>query len=394
MKKSFVVTLSLSLCCLLSAPVVGGTNTTSAISSESAISASAETIRAKSAYLCDGESGKVVLEQNAEEKYPIASMCKIMTLLLSFEAVDRGAVGYGDMVTVSDNAAGMGGSQVFLEAGQSYSVGELLKTIAVCSANDSCVAMAEVVCGSEEEFVRRMNERAKELGAENTLFANCTGLPKQTQYSCAKDVSVMFRELIKHEKYFDFTKIWLEDFSHPDGRITTITNTNKLIRFYEGCDGGKTGYTSEAGFCLAATAKRGDTRLVSVVIGADSSQNRFEDSKKMMNYAFANYQTVPLLKKGERTDMFAEVLGGKQDRVELTVQKTVGQFVRKGEKPALQIEYKIGNVKAPIAKGDEIGEAIAYENGVEYARTALLAEENVERANYFDSYRYGAKNWN
>lgn len=394
MKKSFVVTLSLSLCCLLSAPVVGGKNATSAISSESAISASAETIRAKSAYLCDGESGKVVLEQNAEEKYPIASMCKIMTLLLSFEAVDRGAVGYGDMVTVSDNAAGMGGSQVFLEAGQSYSVGELLKTIAVCSANDSCVAMAEVVCGSEEEFVRRMNERAKELGAENTLFANCTGLPKQTQYSCAKDVSVMFRELIKHEKYFDFTKIWLEDFSHPDGRITTITNTNKLIRFYEGCDGGKTGYTSEAGFCLAATAKRGDTRLVSVVIGADSSQNRFEDSKKMMNYAFANYQTVPLLKKGERTDMFAEVLGGKQDRVELTVQKTVGQFVRKGEKPALQIEYKIGNVKAPIAKGDEIGEAIAYENGVEYARTALLAEENVERANYFDSYRYGAKNWN
>ncbi len=165
----------------------------------------------KSAYLCDYESGTQIYSKNETERLPIASMCKIMTLLLSFEAVDSGALDYGEMITVSENASGMGGSQVFLGTNLSYRADELMKTVAVCSANDSCVALAERIGGSESAFIERMNERAKELGAENTLFANCTGLPKEPQYSCAKDVSVMLRELLKHQKYYEFSRVWLED---------------------------------------------------------------------------------------------------------------------------------------------------------------------------------------
>ena len=236
----------------------------------------------KAAYLCDFESGTVAYAQNETERLPIASMCKIMTLLLSFEAVDEGNLTYDELGPVSENASGMGGSQVFLGSNLSYPAEELMKSVAVCSANDSCVALAERIAGSESLFIEKMNNRARELGAENTLFANCTGLPKEPQYSCAKDVALMLRELLTHQKYYEFSKVWLEDFSHPDGRVTTMTNTNKLIRFYEGCDGGKTGFTNQAGFCLAATAKRGDMRLVSVVIGAESSDKRFESTKNLL----------------------------------------------------------------------------------------------------------------
>ena len=215
---------------------------------------SAETATGKAAYLCDYESGTAVYQREEKKHLPIASMCKIMTLILSFEAVENGTLAYDEEITVSANAAGMGGSQVFLQTGLSYTAEDLMKTVAVCSANDSCVALAERIAGSEADFVAKMNARAKELGAEDTLFANCTGLPKDPQYSCAKDVACMLRTLLRHEKYYEFSKIWYEDFPHPDGRTTRITNTNKLIRSYTGCDGGKTGYTGEAGFCLAATA--------------------------------------------------------------------------------------------------------------------------------------------
>lgn len=210
----------------------------------------------KAIYVCDAESGQVVESYQEEERLPIASMCKVMTLLLGFEAIERGDLTLDEQITVSRHAAGMGGSQVFLQENLSYPTSELLKSIAVCSANDSCVAIAERIAGTESAFIDAMNQRAKELGAGNTLFANCTGLPLEPQYSCAKDVSLMFRELLKHKQYFEYSKIWLEDFSHPDGRITSMTNTNKLIRQLDGCDGGKTGFTNQAGFCLAATGEK------------------------------------------------------------------------------------------------------------------------------------------
>ena len=268
---------------------------------------------AKSAYLAESKSGTEIFSKNETKRLPIASMCKIMTLLLAFDAVNTGVISMDESVIVSERAAGMGGSQVFLESGGEYKIRELLKSIAVCSANDSCVAIAEKISGSEEAFVNRMNEKAQELGMRDTLFSNCTGLPKEPQYSCAKDVAAMLCKLIENEEYFGFCKVWTEKFQHPEGRVTEITNTNKLVRFYQGCDGGKTGFTSEAGFCLAATATRGGMRLVSVVIGEDSSAHRFGDVRGMFDYAFANYALKTVADENNPLEQKAGVRGGKKE---------------------------------------------------------------------------------
>ena len=348
----------------------------------------------KSAYLCDYESGTQIYSKNETERLPLASMCKIMTLLLSFEAVDSGALDYGEMITVSENASGMGGSQVFLGTNLSYRADELMKTVAVCSANDSCVALAERIGGSESAFIERMNERAKELGAENTLFANCTGLPKEPQYSCAKDVSVMLRELLKHQKYYEFSRVWLEDFSHPDGRTTQITNTNKLIRFYDGCDGGKTGFTNEAGFCLAATAKRGDMRIVSVMIGAENSKQRFADTTAMLNYSFNQYETKRVLEAGE-LDVTARIGGSRVKTLPVIAENPLSVFRKKGTEDNYQVEYILdGEIKAPVKSGDEIGTAVLYVDGTEVRKTRLLAGADADRYSWWDAVREGAEHWN
>lgn len=348
----------------------------------------------KAAYLCDYNSGTQVYAKNETERLPIASMCKIMTLLLSFEAVDRGELSYDEKITVSENASGMGGSQVFLQSNLSYRAEDLMKTVAVCSANDSCVALAERICGSESAFIERMNDRAKELGADNTLFANCTGLPKEPQYSCAKDVSLMLREMLTHEKYYEFSRVWLEDFAHPDGRKTQITNTNKLIRFYDGCDGGKTGYTSEAGFCLAATAKRGDMRLISVMIGAENSKKRFADTKAMFDYCFNLYESKEVLSAGE-TEMRVSVGGSRIKEIPTVAENSLCVFRRKGTDGEYTVSYEMAEkICAPIIKGCEIGTAILYVNGVEAGRTRLLAGEDAARYNWWDALREGAQNWN
>ena len=341
----------------------------------------------KAAYLCDFGSGVCAYSVNETERLPIASMCKIMTLLLCFEAVDEGNLSYDEEIAVGDNASGMGGSQVFLGSGLSYRAEELMKTIAVCSANDSCVAMAERLAGSESLFVEKMNSRAKELGADNTLFANCTGLPKEPQYSCAKDVALMLRTLLSHEKYFEFSKVWLEDFAHPDGRTTTITNTNKLIRFYEGCDGGKTGFTSQAGFCLAATAKRGDTRLISVVIGAESSDKRFQSVKNLFNYAFAAYESRKIVEAGKPLETKLDVRGGKQKQISVCAERDLALFCKRGEEVNATAELSLAKgLKAPLEEGAEVGEAILYRDGVEVARCRLLTAEPAERFGYGDEW--------
>ena len=372
---------ALAACCM----AVGGSTLTAKAE---------EKLPCKAAYLCDYESGTKVLSENEDKCLPIASMCKIMTLLLSFEATERGELNFDEEIVVSENASGMGGSQVYLDTGLSYKAEDLMRTVAVCSANDSCVALAERVAGSESAFVERMNARAKELGASNTLFANCTGLPKEPQYSCAKDVSIMLRELLKHQKYYEFSKVWLEDFAHPDGRTTQITNTNKLIRSYTGCDGGKTGYTSEAGFCLAATAKRGNTRLISVVIGADSSKRRNKTICDLFDYAFNTYETTPVLEAGQVAGRVS-VRGGKLKEVELVAENTLSSFSKKGDQSGINVEYTIPQeVKAPVELGQVCGEAVLYRDGVEIARTKLQAKESVARNSWWDSLREGARHWN
>ena len=349
----------------------------------------------KAAYVCEAESGTAVAAQRETERLPIASMCKIMTLLLAFEAADAGELSLEESVAVSEHAAGMGGSQVFLDAGLSYPAGELLKSIAVCSANDSCVAISERIAGSEEAFVERMNERARELGAENTLFANCTGLPREPQYSCAKDVALMLRELLKHEPFFDYAGIRLEDFRHPDGRVTTMTNTNKLLRKLEGCDGGKTGFTQEAGFCLAATAKRGETRLVCVVIGAESSNARFECTARLLNETFATHERRVVAAADRPMENALAVRGSRSDRIGYAPERSLGIFVKKGEKADVRTELILpADVRAPVMRGDRVGEAVLLRDGVEIDRCALISLDDAPRYSYGEAFREGARLWN
>ena len=351
-------------------------------------------IEAKSAYLSDFSTNTAIYAKAEHERLPIASMCKIMTLLVTFEGIKAGILDFNEKITVSEKAASMGGSQVFLEANAQYCVHELIKSIVVCSANDSCVALAERIAGSEALFVERMNRRAEELGMEDTLFANCTGLPKQPQYSCAKDVAIMLSELLKHEEYYQFSNVWMDKFQHPEGRYTEISNTNKLVRFYEGCDGGKTGFTNEAGFCLAATAKRNGMRIISVVIGAENSQKRFGGVREMFDYAFANYENKVVYKAGEALPKSACVDGGKEKILPLTPAEDVTTFTKRGEKSDINCRLEINKIKAPVKKGDCVGEIVVYEKGVEKKRILLVAMKDIKKATLWDKIRDVARNWN
>lgn len=368
-----------------------GMNSANAV--EAKIQASGMQLQSKSAVLMSSDTGEVLFESNADERRPIASMVKIMTLLLCFENADAGKISYDDTVTVSQRSASMGGSQAFLDAGSQYKADDLIKSIAIASANDSCVAMAEHISGSVESFVEQMNNKANQLGMENTVFVNCTGLPVVGQFSTARDVGKMFNELIKHQDYFRYTKIWMDDFVHPSGRVTGLTNTNKLIRQYNGCDAGKTGYTAEAKHCLAATAMRNDMRLVSVIVGGPDSSTRFNENKMLFDYGFANYQSKPFLKKGEKINEEVSVSGGKSDTVKAEAEQNLNLFGKKGEqKGELVIELE-KNVKAPVAKGDVVGKAYIKDGETVLKEVNLVATETIEKANYFDSLNKIIKQW-
>lgn len=347
----------------------------------------------KSAYLMDFNSGECVYKQNETARMPIASVCKVMTLTLTLDAVKAGKLKLDDKITVSEKASGMGGSQVFLQSGLQYPLDSLIKSIVVCSANDSCVAVSETIAGSEEVFVAQMNEKAKELGCNNTLFANCTGLPKDTQYSCAEDVAKMFRNLITHEEYFNYSKVWLEDFSHPDNRVTSMTNTNKLIRKYNLCDGGKTGFTNEAGFCLAATAKKDSLRFVSVILGGTTSDDRFNSTLNMFEYGFANFKNRIVLDKNVTLNDKFNVVGGKTDSVLAVPERNSYIFSKTDQAPEITHNVINYNVKAPVAKGDLIGKIEVYKNGVLCDEVGVVAAEDVLKANYIDFLKLTAENW-
>lgn len=350
-------------------------------------------IRAKSAYLTDYATGTPIYMQNEREHLPIASMCKIMTLILSFDAIESGVMEMDEEIMVSERAASMGGSQVFLEANAKYPVKELIKSIVVCSANDSCVALAERIAGNEAAFTDKMNEKAKALGANDTLFANCTGLPKEPQYSCAKDVAIMLKNLLNHEEYYQFGKVWMDKFIHPKGRYTEITNTNKLVRFYDGCDGGKTGFTNQAGFCLAATAMRNNMRIISVVIGEETSQNRFDDVRSMFDYAFANYVMTPIAEASVPLEKTATVNGGKVKTVEVCPERSAYAFTKRGEKANITVETRCDALRAPFDKGVKAGELVVYKDNVEIDRVALVANEAAAKANFFDRMRDVTRSW-
>ena len=289
------------------------------------------TLTSPSAILTEPATGRVIFEKNADERRPVASVTKVMTILLTLEALDDGRISESDSVLVSERAAGMGGSQAFLDANRSYTVGELLSSVIIASANDSAVALAEHLCGAEEAFVRRMNERAQELGLENTHYVNCTGLPAEGHYTTARDVATLSAHLDGHPRYYEYSTVWMKDFRHQGGRVTGLTNTNRLIRFYPGCDGYKTGSTNEARYCISATAKKNGMRLIAVVLGSSASQTRFDEARAMLEYGFANYTLLTPVKAGDSLEMSVPVRIGSRGEVGVVSGGGASLLLRRGE---------------------------------------------------------------
>jgi D-alanyl-D-alanine carboxypeptidase (penicillin-binding protein 5/6) len=342
-------------------------------------------LKSESAFLIEEKTGKILYSKNQNKKMQIASMTKIMTLLICYDNLNNDKISLDEDVIASKNASSMGGSQVFIEENGVYKVRELLKAITVASANDACVAMAEKIAGSEESFVDLMNKKARELELTNTNFINCTGLPKEGHYSSAKDVATMFKNLINNKNYFDFSTIWMDKIEHPNGRFTEISNTNKLIKFYKGCDGGKTGYTSEAGHCLCATATRDGTRLISVVIKSPDSKTRFNEVSTMFNYGFSNYKTKEIIKQGAELDVEFSIKNSKHIKPKITVDKSVYSCSKINEKNAYTYSFiKNDNTKAPLKAGDVIGKLKIYFNNEEIDTVNVILLEDLAEKNYFD----------
>lgn len=343
---------------------------------------------AKSAILIERDTGEVLYEKNPHEKLPPASMTKIMTMLLIMEAIDEGKLSYGEKVRTSEYAASMGGSQIFLEPGEEMTVDELLRAIAIGSANDASVAMAERIAGSEEAFVEMMNEKAKELGLKDTNFVNTTGLPAEGHYSSAYDMAIMARELLKYEEITKYTSKY-EDYlrEHTDQKFWLV-NTNRLVKFYPGVDGLKTGFTSEAGYCLTATAKKNGMRVIAVVFGAPTPKSRNAQITKMLDYAFHQYQAHPVYKRNE-TVARVDVSKGKQTSVAAVTSEPVSVLTKKGQSVE-QIEKVIqvkDDVKAPIRKGDELGVLILKQDGKEILRSPIVAKQTVPEASFWDLFK-------
>ena len=344
------------------------------------------TLTSPSAILCEASTGQVIFEKNADERRPVASVNKVMTILLTLEAVDEGRVSLEDQVTVSPRAASMGGSQAFLDAGERYKLSELLKTVIVASANDSAVALAEHLAGTEESFVRLMNTRAEELGLTNTHYANCTGLPAQEHYTTARDVAKLSAQLDLHPIYYRYSTIWMDEIKHRGGRVTSLTNTNRLIRFYPGCDGYKTGSTNEARYCVSATAKKEGMRLIAVVLGTPAGQTRFDEARAMLEYGFANVQLVTPIAQGQALDMTVPVRLGGRDEVSVLSGGTCSLLERRGEKNALSLEAaRVEKVNAPVYAGDVLGEIRVKRGDEVVAVVPAVAAEDVQLPGMVDA---------
>lgn len=331
------------------------------------------------ALLMEADSGQIIFQMNADSPRPVASVTKVMTILLALEQLDAGRVSPDHVVTVSENAAGMGGSQVLLDVGERQDVDTLLKCMIVGSANDAAVALAEALYGSEELCADAMNRRAGELGMANTRFANCTGLPAEGQHTTARDVAIMSRRMFAHPRYFDHSAVWMEDVDHGDGRVTQLVNTNKLLRLCDGCDGGKTGSTKEAGYCVSATASRGGMRLIAVVLGAASGKERFEIARQMLDYGFANYRQYPVARRGTKVKGQLPVTGGEVDGVSLALDGDLTLLVNKGDEQRVTLAPDLPEaVPAPVRAGDVVGHVEVAIDGRPLARIPVAAAETVE----------------
>lgn len=336
--------------------------------------------KTKACLLLDMNSNQVLYNENEYTHIPVASIVKLMTILLTFEEIEAGNIGLDDNVLVSEKASGMGGSQIFLDANSEYNLGELLKSVIVCSANDSSVALAEYISGSEQQFVIKMNARLQEMNLTNTNYENCTGLPSPNQYSCAYDVAQILRIVLSFDKYHEYSSIWLEDFKHPSGRTTEMTNTNRLSRFYQGCIGGKTGSTDEAGYCLAVGAERNNLRLIAVTLGADTTKNRFKSASDLLNYGFANFENYTI-----DTSNLVNITLKDNSILETDIQGNCSILIKKGEKPEYLIKSYLPTKISKCEIGEVLGHIEIIVDGSIYSTLNVIASQQVKEATFIDN---------
>lgn len=394
--QAFLIALMIILTCVCVPSEVYADNEEQSENTQNGAETAVE-VSAPSVILMETSTGTVIYEKDADTARPPASVTKIMTMLLIFDALEAGQIGLEDQVTVSEYAASMGGSQVFLEPGEVQTVDTMLKCIAVASANDACVAMAEYICGNEEEFVNRMNERAAGLGMENTHFVNCNGLDAEGHIISARDIALMSRELItKYPQIHDYSMIWIENITHTTKKGTSefgLTNTNKLVRQYEYATGLKTGSTGDAKFCVSATAEKNGIELIAVVMAAENSKERFADAVKLLNYGFGRCQ----LYKDDSSDGLqpAKVENGVEDTVDVrraesfSYLNTDGANIN-GIERSIEMNQKI---KAPVREGDIVGNIIYTLDNTEIGRTAVVAAENLKEASFLDYLQDAAGQW-
>ena len=340
---------------------------------------------AASAILIDANTGTILYSKNENEQRPMASMTKVMSLLLIMEQIDNKTITYDTQVEVSAEASSMGGSQIFLQTGDKYKVRELLKSVAMASANDAIVALAEKTYGSTEAFIEAMNNKAKELKLENTHFVNVHGLDAEDHYSSAYDMAIMAKELLKYEDILSFTSVYEEYLQKPDGSQIWLVNTNKLVRFYDGIDGLKTGYTQAAGYCLTATAKKNNLRLISVVMGEESIEKRSQDTVKLLNYGFNSYKVNIIKNKNEILGK-VKVKNGKEDYVNVVLKDDAIELLPINDKISkYNFKLDINTIKAPVKKGDIVGKVNIYnENNKLVSSAQITITKDIKKANYWD----------
>lgn len=342
---------------------------------------------AKSAIIIEPTTGKIIFEKNSNERLEPASMTKIMTLLLTFEAIDNGRVSLDDMVNISKRAEDMGGSQMFLEAGSNIRLEEIIKGVSIASANDGAIALAEFIGGSVENFVDMMNKKVEDLGLSNTHFANPHGLHADNHYSSAYDMAIMASNLISHEKVLNYTSIYEDYFNKPDGSRTWLVNTNKLVRFLEGVDGLKTGYTSEAGYCLTATAKKGNVRYITVVMGEPSSDIRSSETANMLNYAFNSFKLNTILDKSQELGTIY-IDKSKQKTAKIVVKNPVTELISKEKDiPNYTYNLKVEKITVPIKAGTKVGTVEILDNeGLIVKEEDVTISYDIEKCNLWETF--------
>ena len=345
----------------------------------------------KSAILIEATTGKILYEKNSHERYAPASMTKIMSMILIIENIEKGKLKWNDTLVTSEHAASMGGSQIFLQPNEKMSVKDLFKAVAIGSANDATVVFAERIAGTEDKFVKMMNDKVRSLGLKDTNFKNAVGLDTANHYSSAYDMAFMARELVKHEKIFEFTTIYEDYLRQNTDNKFWLVNTNKLIKTYEGADGLKTGYTKEAGYCLTATAKKDNMRLISTIMGSSDSKTRNSNTSTLLDYGYNSYEMQVEVEKG-KTVSSKRILKAKDENVKIVPVNDASVLVERGnEKEALNYEIKIDKLKLPIKKGQKVGILKLKDGNKVISKVELTVKKDVKKASIIELYKRSIK---